>query len=251
MAITFKTAGTYTNLTSSGVVVIPGSPAADDRMFLFATWKPYTVTQTAPAGWTAIGSEYADGTVGSGVGTGSMKVQAWYRDWQSGDANPTIPTSGGSLDGGSGVILIFSKDSGDTWGTPLTANAAWPSSSSQTVSATSTVAVPNSSVVMSLVGFADDIFAITRSATALDVATGITWAADYVEAPATHFSSALAADSSADLGYRYVTTGGTVTLRTTATLTTAETGAVKFVAQGITAGGGGGGGATGSGFFLW
>ena len=116
MAISLKTAGTWATLSADGTVAIPGSPASGDRMFLFVLWKPYTLTVTDPSGWTPIGTEYADGAVADGGGVGSVKVMAWYRDWQSGDSNPNVDFSGTPIAGA--VIMLWQKGGGDSWGTP-------------------------------------------------------------------------------------------------------------------------------------
>ena len=242
MAISLKAAGTYFNLVlGNGPVVIPGSPAAGDRMFLLAFWKDYASTATTPSGWTLLGTGYADGSVGAGNGSGSVTVSVWYRDWQSGDTNPNVVLNN-SADGGAAVVMLWQKGSTETWATPLTENAAWTANTaaaSQTVSAAGTLAVPNNSVVMAFAGFRDDIATVTQPTSGIDVSSGITWNGNYVESPATHFSSSSALDSAGDLGHRFVTTGGTVTLRFTATLGTSETGAIKFVVQGVTSAAGG------------
>lgn len=235
MAITLKAAGTYVDYTAFTSIAIPGSPADGDRMFLFASTKDYAATFTNPSGWTAIGTAYADGSVTSGNGTGSIKVMAWYRDWVSGDSSPTVTVSDAS-DGGALIIQVWQKDSGDVWDTPLTENAAWTANTAsveQTVSAAGTVFVPDGAVVMAFAGWRDDIVAVTRPTYGIDVASGVTWNGDHIESPATHYSSSAASDAAADLGHRFVTTGGTVTLRFTATLGTAETGSVKFVVQSL------------------
>lgn len=238
MAISLKAVGSYIDLVSVSTVVIPGSPASGDRMFLFAAWKDYAESVTAPAGWTAIGSVYADGTTSSGHGSGSMSVQAWYRDWVSGDTDPVF-SGPSSVDGGAAVIQLWEKGSGDTWAVPLATNAAWASSSSQTVSAVSSVAVPDESVVIALAAFADEVATITRGTSDIDVSSGITWDGNYTESPSTHFSSGASLDASVDIGYRKVTSGGTVTLRMSATLGSVETGAIKFIVQGLDGAGSG------------
>ena len=230
MAISLKNTGSYINLVNTFSIAIPGSPADGDRMFLFVTSKDYTQTLADPSGWTAIGSGYADGTDGGGAGSGSMWIHAWYRDWVSGDG--AVSVSIGS-DGGTAIIQLWTKGSGDVWDAPLAANAAWPSSVSQTVSASASVAVPDGSVVFGFIGFPDDRTSVTRPTDAIDVASGITWDGNYVESPAAHYYSSSAQTAAADLGHRFVTTGGTVTLRLSATIDIAETGAVKFVVQGL------------------
>lgn len=218
---------------------VGGTMAAGDRTYVFATWKDFSVTATVASNsgtrpYTEV-TQFADGSVGAGNGVGSMKVGAWYKDWLADDDGPTWTPSGTVNSGGIHAHAVR-KGASDTWDTPLFATAAWPlgGSPAQTVSASSTVAVTNDSLVLAMIGIRDDSSTFTRNTTAIDVASGITWNGDYVETPAVHLSTTNGNDSSGDAGYRLVTTGGTVTLRVTATLSADETGAVLWVMQGAT-----------------
>lgn len=105
---------------------------------------------------------------------------------------------------------------------------------SQTVAASATVAVPSDGVVMGLIGICDDSATMTRPTNGIDDSGGlITWNGNYVESPVTHFNSTTGLDMSGDLGHRLVTTGATATLRMTGTISAAETGAGKWVVQGV------------------
>ena len=236
MAISLKTAGTWARLVVDGTVTIPGTPASGDRMFLFASWKDFAITITNPAGWIPLGSEFADGSVTAGNGSGSVKVMAWYRDWVSGDSAPTIDWSSDPTEGHV-VIMLWQKGASDFWLTPLTVTAAMTNwtTTSQSVSASSTLNVPSGSAVMGLIGIRDDSTTMTRPTNGIDDGGGlITWNGNYVESPATHFNSTTGLDMSGDLGHRLVTTGANdVTLRMTGTISAAETGAGKWVVQGV------------------
>ena len=224
--------------TTTDNIGVRGSETADTRVFLLAAWKDFSITATvADAGgsYTEL-TEFADGSVAAGNGTGSMKVGAWYKD-NIGGNSPTITYSSAPTVANC-ALLEFDKSSSETWNTPLIATAAWGlgGSAGQTVSASSSVAVPNGGVVMAIIGIRDDSATFTRGATTgIDVSSGITWAADYVEDPVTHKSSTTGNDMAADLGYRFVTTGSTVTLRVTATLSADETGSVLWIVQGLQA----------------
>jgi hypothetical protein len=220
-------------------IPLNGGEAAGDRVFVVASWKDFSITATCSSNagarpYTEI-TEFADGSVAAGNGAGSMKVGGWYKDWASGDDGPTVGLSA-VPNIASGCTITLRKGASETWDTPLFATAAWPSSSSQTVSASSTIAVPNDSVVLAIIGIRDDSATFTRGATTgIDVASGITWNGNYVEDPASHKSTTAGGDMAADFGYRLVTTGGTVTLRATATISAAETGSVLWVVQSATA----------------
>lgn len=230
--------GAWARLAADGTVAIPTTPIAGDRMFLFASWKDFSVTVTDPDGWTPIGTEFTDGSTSASSGLGSVKVMAWYRDWQSGDTDPTIDWSANPTEGHA-VITVWRKTSSMTWDTPLNATGAMTSwtTSSQVSEASSTVDITASSVVMGLVGIRDDSAVMTRPSTGIDDAGAlITWEGDYQEAPYLHFNSATGLDMSGDLGHRFVSVGATgVTLRQTGTISAAETGAMKWVVQGVSA----------------
>jgi len=236
MAVSFRVVGTWAELIADGSVAIPATPQAGDRMYLFARWKDFAITAqiTSPSGWTKL-SEFTDGAVSSGNGTGSVKVACWYRNWQTGDTDPTIDFSA-SPTNASAVIIVMAKAAADAWLTPTAVTAAMTSwtTSSQSVSASSTVNVLGGGVVMGLIGIRDDSATMTRPTSGIDdSAAAVTWNGDYVEAPATHHSTTTGDDGAADLGYRLVTAGATATLRMTGTISAAETGAALWVVQGV------------------
>ena len=229
MAPSLKATGSWAEFTTDAAITIPGTPAAGDRMYLFVSYKPYDST-CAVAGWTDFAT-FADGTTGSGNGTGSCRIRVFYRDWVSGDGNPTVDVNTTVI--GAAVIQVWQKTAGDVWSTPAYVTAAhttW-TTSAQTTGASSTVAVPNGCAVMGIAAVRDDTATFTRPTTGIDVASGITWNGNYVESPATHFSTTTGNDYAIDAGYRLVTTGATVTLRMTATLSAADTGALLWIVQ--------------------
>lgn len=233
MAVSFRVTGPWAELVADGSVAIPATPQAGDRMYLFARWKDFSVTAMV-ANWTAL-PEFADGAVGSGNGTGSVKVACWYRDWQSGDTDPTIDFSA-APENASVVIMVMQKGADEVWQTPIARTAAMTNwtTTPQIVSASATVAVPSDAVVMGLIGIRDDSATMTRPASGIDDSAGaITWNGNYVESPATHHSTTTGDDGAADLGYRLVAGGATATLRMTGTISAAETGAALWVVQGV------------------
>jgi hypothetical protein len=235
MAVSHRETGSWATYTADGTVAIPASAASGDRMFVFAAWKDFSVTATI-ADWTEV-TEYADGTVAQGNGTGSMKVGCWYKDHDGSESNPTLDFSA-APNIGAAVMVVMQKGSGETWGTPSFATAphTWGTSSTTTSATSGTVDVPDSGVVMCIVSQRDDgAVTFTRGTNGVDVASGITWNGNYVENPATHFSTTTNNDMAADVGYRLVTTGAAgATLRATGTLGAAETGSILWVVQGAT-----------------
>lgn len=238
MAFSLRATGAWAEFTADGAVSIPGSPAAGDRMFLFAAWKAFGTTAqvTSPQAWTEV-TEFADGSVAAGANVGSVKVGCWYRDWVSGDGNPTLDWSVSPAPGVA-VVQVWQKGAGDAWRVPTfvtgvvtTAANPWTSTS------TGSLTVADGVVVFELVGIRDDSATFTRSTTTAledDGSPNVTWNGNIVESPATHISTTTSNDISADLIHRFVTTGAAaVNLTATATLSAVETGSVLWVHQGI------------------
>jgi hypothetical protein len=240
VAISLKATGSWAEVTADAAITIPGSPAAGDRMFLFATWKAFSVTAqvTSPQAWTEV-TEFADGSVASGANVGSVKVGCWFRDWQSGDGNPTLDLSAGVI--GAAVVQVWQKDAAETWETPSFVTAAISANTNWSATSSSTLTVADGAVVFELTGFRDDSSTMTRSSTTAledDGSPNVTWNGNVVESPATHFSTTNGNDISADLIHRFVTTGAAgVNLTGTGTLAASETGAALWVHQHVTASG--------------
>jgi hypothetical protein len=245
VAISLKASqGAWTTVSGAPSLSLSGSPVSGDRYYAFILWKnkdAIITTTSSSAAWTNVVT-FTDGAVVSGNGTGSVTVSVWYKDWVSGDPttvswNVRNLTDTGNLTFGVGGTTwqLWQKDGSETWDTPTGVSAAWPSSSNQTISSSSSAVVPNSSVVMGVLGVADDSATFTRSATSIG-GTGITFNGDYVEAPATHLTTTTGNDMAADLGHRFVTTGATAALTQTATLSAAETGSAAWAVQGVSGG---------------
>lgn len=227
--IAARAEGTWAELTNDGTVTIPGGAVAGDMMYLLASWKDFAVTASV-AGWTEV-TQFTDGAVATGNGTGSMKVGCWYKQHTGSEANPTLDFSGAVI--GAAVIIVFSKGVNDVWATPAFATAAMTNwtTSSQTVTASSDPGIAAGDLVIGLIGIRDDSATMTRPTTGIN-ATGITWAANYVEYPATHFSTTTGDDMSADAGYRiagdFISTAAPTM---TGTISAAETGAGLWIRQ--------------------
>jgi hypothetical protein len=145
-------------------------------MYVFATWKDYAITAqiTSPVAWTEV-TEYADGAVSAGNGSGSMKVGCWYRDWQSGDTAPTLDFSSSPTVAGV-VMIVMQKAADDTWGTPGYATAAISAVTTWTAAASlpgDGLGITAGDLLMALVGFRNDSALMTRDATAALDALGI------------------------------------------------------------------------------
>jgi hypothetical protein len=90
--------------------------------------KPYTVTINTPTGWTPIpGAAGVNGSVASGVDTGSVVWAAFYKMWRTGDANVTYST-GGTPSPFLVKQFYFSKATHMLWEEPVGANGSDTSS---------------------------------------------------------------------------------------------------------------------------
>ena len=98
MAVTLVDGGAWATVSGTSLsTVIPGAPRTGDRLILLGGWKDYSITAAIP-GWTQIGS-WADGTVPQGFNVGSVRVEAWYRDYQPGVTAPTVALRDAALSG--------------------------------------------------------------------------------------------------------------------------------------------------------
>jgi len=228
MAISARAEGTWAIITDDVNVAIPAGAQAGDLMVVLAAWKSYLTTcSMITAGYTEI-TEFADGTIDSGNGTGSMKVGAWYRIHDGSESNPPLVTANPII--GAVVMIVFQKGADDVWGTPAFATAAIASATNWTATASSDPGITAGDLLIELVGFRDNSTTMTRSATTALDATGITWTTNYVEYPATHADTTTGDDMSADAGYRIASSGTASSAPTgTGTLSASETGSALFI----------------------
>lgn len=232
MAISARAAGAWAEYTADGTVAIPAGATTGDRMFLFATWKAYTITATV-SGWTPVGIEYADGTANAGNGTGSMKVQCWYKNHSGSESDPTLDFSA-SPDQGAAVIVVFQKASTEAWTTPAITNAAISLATNWSCTGASDPGIAAGDLLLGLAGFRDDSATMTRNATTGLDASGVSWASNVNEYPSAHATYTGGLDCSADLVYRIASSGTSSAAPTmTGTLSANETGAALFVRQGV------------------
>jgi hypothetical protein len=117
MAITI-TAGAWAAGSTAPAPALPATPQAGDVHVLFIGSKPYTTTINTPSGWTPItNTNGTNGTVANATDAGSVHVAAFYRIWQSGDANPTISITSGNT--ALAVIHRFRPTAGYTIDAPV------------------------------------------------------------------------------------------------------------------------------------
>lgn len=220
-----------TGLTADEVLAVNAAQVTGDLVVPLASWKDFGITAQI-SDYTEI-TEFADGAVGTGNGTGSMKVGAWYKEATSDtEANPTLDFSTTTGLVGEGAILIFSRSLA-TWATPTFVTAAWTASAGpQTINASSTVTVPDGAAVICLIGIRDDSGTFTLPTNAIRDSGGlITWNGNIAQQPATHASTTTGNDMSCNACYRLVTTGAAgVTLQAEITaLSASETGAILWI----------------------
>lgn len=115
MTIGVRTSGAWAAGSTTVTPALPDSPAAGDMMILFVATKPYNRTINEPTGWTRIGTQQTNGTTSSSADLGSVTWSVFYREWQSGDAAPTVSITNGNSS--LGVIHGFTKTA-SAWITP-------------------------------------------------------------------------------------------------------------------------------------
>src|SRR3990167_7161408 len=221
MSIAVRAAGAWSPGTSGFTVGIPAGTTTGDIMLLFLGHKPYSATIDTPTGWTKIAAtEGANGTTASGVDTGSVKWACFYREWQSGDGNPTVQAVSSSTPALT-VILSFSKTAA-SWETPAAAKGSDTSSgtgSSLTMDADPGITVDDMLAAFSVIAGNDATFG-TPTITAASATIGTV-----TETPATEGTTTLQDDLEASASTALCTAGtGTAAPVVGWTLSAAQTG---------------------------
>jgi len=112
------TAGAWASGSTSVTPALPATPQAGDVHILFVGSKPFSDTIGTPNGWTPItGTDGTNGSVANGTDVGSVNRAAFYRVWQSGDANPTVSITSGNVT--LAVIHRLRPTSGSVIDTPV------------------------------------------------------------------------------------------------------------------------------------
>ena len=126
MTIALRAAGAWVAGSTSVTPAIPTGTTTGDMMLLYVGGKPFSHTINTPGGWTKLtAGSGANGSVASGIDTGSVDWAAFYREWQSGDGNPTVSVTSGNVT--LAVIKSFSKTA-PSWATPVAAKGSDTSS---------------------------------------------------------------------------------------------------------------------------
>lgn len=108
MSAAYKGKGTFASGSGDVTPGLPGSPADGDLMVLFV--ESANEAASAPSGWTALspsGTPYL-GTAGA---AGGVRLDVFYRWWQSGDAAPTVTDTGNHT---TAIIIAYSGVDPDT-----------------------------------------------------------------------------------------------------------------------------------------
>ena len=209
MAIGAGAAGAWAASNATTQTVTLPAHAAGNILVLIAATKCATpaslnIQVTTPAsGWFKVAS-FADGTTGSGVGTGSVTQAIFWREATSGSETNPVVTWGGSQTStpGLAVALCFTKAGGETWNVPAVVQAATTNATSISVTMGSNPGITS--------GDWGIVTHTTRDDSALTVptwtATSATLAAVTVF-PATPIASATSDDMAGTSAYRSVTSG--------------------------------------------
>lgn len=122
MAIGHRGTGTPTFGINSITPGIPAAQVTTDMMLLLSGGKPYDRgigANPAGEGWTSLGT-FANGTTGAGVDSGSMIVEAWWKEATSDtETDPTITEGSPNFNVMAGLVMVFSRDAGEVWDTPV------------------------------------------------------------------------------------------------------------------------------------
>lgn len=118
MAIGFRSAGAWASGSTSVAPALPTGSAAGDMMVMFVGCKPFNATINKPNGWAILNAgSGVNGSVASGIDTGSVQWATFYREWRSGDTAPTVSITSGNVALGS--IRGFTKAATESWLEPV------------------------------------------------------------------------------------------------------------------------------------
>lgn len=92
MAAAFKAKGTFQSGTGNVTPGLPSGLAAGDLMLLFV--HSANQAASAPSGWDPIPAVSGDHWRGTAGAAGGVRVDIFYRWWQSGDSAPTVADTG-------------------------------------------------------------------------------------------------------------------------------------------------------------
>lgn len=122
MAIALRAMGTATagSTGPSFNINVPAAQLTGDMMIAWFTGKPFNLAGTISDGtWTALGAGAASGSTGAGIDTGSMWIQAWYKEATS-DTEAALTVTEGTPNWNVAMaqMCVFSKGASETWDTP-------------------------------------------------------------------------------------------------------------------------------------
>lgn len=102
--------------TTALTMVPPVGTASGQQGIIFIADKNSSVDPTDPgSGWTRIGSAQV-GTGADGVGTGQIRLTAWYKNFAAAEGNTAFTITGANRAIGGG--MVYTKGAGETWGVP-------------------------------------------------------------------------------------------------------------------------------------
>lgn len=216
------TAGTpfqATGSVTSGVVNLPAGLTTGDYTFLFCTLNASSGSITGPAGWsTALASEQSTAST-------SHVTAIYYRDWQSGDTDPTVTCSSGRL-----AVLPVQVSGADT-SNPIEGTVG----STSQASATTSVDAPSQTSVTS------ELLVTAHAGRSSTNGVFITWTppSGMTELGEAGGQAAAATNASIEVAFEIITAGATTGARTaTASSTATGSRGVSMLMKAAPGGGG-------------
>jgi hypothetical protein len=235
VAIAHDSTTAWSIITGDSTVTIPAGAGTGDMMLILAAWKDFSVSATV-SGWTELFDSAAGGSTSNGNGTGTMRVGCWYKEHDGSEANPTLDLLSGVI--GAVCMVVFSKDASETWDTPTqTTGLNESAASSLTITGAANLSLAAGDMLVGVMGVRDDSASFSHGTTGLN-ASGITWAANVTQQPATHASTTTGNDMSASAAYRLASSGTSSAAPTiTGLLSASETGTAGFIRLRVTVSG--------------
>ena len=203
MAISLRAVGAPVYGTANLTPVIPAAQLTGDMMLCLYGTKPYNDAPTIDQDWTSLGYA-ADGTVAAGIDVGSMQTRVFWKIATSDtETNPTVTNTTNNVS--TAVIIVFQKNGGETWNTPLGAGGGDATAGTDfSVTASTDVGHTAGDMVVGAASFRSDGATPT---TARNITIAGCTMGTYVQSPATDPETTSGGDMGMTCGYRPVDSG--------------------------------------------
>lgn len=221
MAVSFVE-GSSGGGASSCTVTPLGNSQSRDISFLSVMAKGYNTTIDRPAGWKVLSGQVNNGSVASGLDTGSVTMAVFYRTGYIGNSAISITTSGTPSNTVTATVVTWRKANSEEWSFGF-ATGGDTTDGANFSALSNTISIATGQFVMAFVALNSDAGAVSASTITHTVGTLGSWT---LNQDATNVNGD---DSRQIFGYATVTSGGSGSLGYTHTNASSASGQVVWV----------------------